>query len=284
MRFGVNILDRGSQQSVLAAFFAVAAIILTLFSICWSWEYGSWPRVKDGPAEASITLNVSPKEAIVVLDGVDTLAEKRRTPVRSTPGLHHLAISLAGYSGVKDTIPLHEGENPPRSYALSLVPRDRPARAGLVVRTTPPGATISIDGTSVGQTEYTTTAMSPGRYTLRIISADGKNTWEERIVLQASRTLEIPKIDFSRRVMVVVRGIDANGKHVAGYLYIDGQPVMNLALGQPHKTPAQGPVAVGQHRFQVKAEGYEQPGGALIKNIRDNGVEVVVVLRRKAGR
>jgi hypothetical protein len=280
VRVGSMILGERDSRSILAASFALAAIVLTALSLYWSWDRTSSPPVKDEPAEARITITVTPKDAVVVFDGEDTLARGELALVRSTPGVHHLSVSMAGYTGVHDSVELQEGDNPPRSYALSKPKVSAYAR--LKVRTSPPGAKIYIDGSPVGETEYSNDAISSGSHTLRVVSPGQKNIWEERISLQSGKTLEVPLIDFTRQVHIIVYAQDPAGERIAGYLNIDGQALMSRSLGQRVKTPARGQVTVGQHRFQVIAEEYEQQGGVLTKNIRNDG-EITVILRKKAG-
>jgi len=61
---------------------------------------------------------------------------------------------------------------------------------GLVVRAEPPGASVFINGRSVGTSPYIKSEMSPGSYTIRIVKEEYE-TFEKELNVEVGKTVEV---------------------------------------------------------------------------------------------
>jgi hypothetical protein len=145
-------------------------------------------------ATASLLVRSTPAGATVSIDGVARGVTP--LPLRDLEfGDHVVIVSRPGYVAAERQVTL-TSDRPARSIELSLA-AERVARAAapagpagvatagsLVVESRPAGATVVVDGRSVGVTPLTITPMTPGRHSVRLERA-GYRAWMTTIDVQA---------------------------------------------------------------------------------------------------
>jgi hypothetical protein len=145
-------------------------------------------------ATASLLVRSTPAGATVSIDGVARGVTP--LPLRDLEfGDHVVIVSRAGYVAAERQVTL-TSERPSRSIELTL-PAERVARGSapagpaaveatgsLVVESRPAGATVVVDGRSVGVTPVTITPVTPGRHSVRLERA-GYRPWVTTIDVQA---------------------------------------------------------------------------------------------------
>jgi len=129
----------------------------------------------------SLVISSIPNESSVVING----QYRGKTPLTLDtidPGIYTVNISRFGYSPYSTTTTLRSGESAEITATL-------PAERGtLFVNTTPPGATISVDGNAAGMTPVTLANLVPGNHTVTI-AKDGYIPEEQQIVITAGTTV-----------------------------------------------------------------------------------------------
>jgi serine/threonine-protein kinase len=109
-----------------------------------------------------IWVATNPPGAKAVLD--DNLAQACRTPcfLHGSPGVHHLTISQAGYQNEYREI--HVGDTAYDVAPISL----RQPEGTLWLTTSPPGATVLINGKPIAQRTPAQITLPPGSYTVTV--------------------------------------------------------------------------------------------------------------------
>lgn len=118
-------------------------------------------------SRASLTFEIEPAGATLSIDGrqIGTLPLTR--PLELTPGEHQVEISLANYQTRRDEVTLTAHQR--RLYNATLLPVALNAR--LSISTTPPDATLTLDGAEIPQSQ-TPQPVAPGEHSLTV-SRDG---------------------------------------------------------------------------------------------------------------
>lgn len=132
-----------------------------------------------------ITVLSNPSTAYIVIDGVST-GHVTPSQVPVSPGTHTLTLRKLGYLEASDTFSVKSGEQQSRNVTLleaGSTPDIRVAQTSgvrkmfggnkvtgvrLTVRTTPPGATVVIDGQMVPRTTPVDFGLNPGSYVMEI--------------------------------------------------------------------------------------------------------------------
>lgn len=143
------------------------------------------PRKTTG---AWLALEVEPADATIVVDGVE---ERSGSPLRVgplDPGKHTVEIRAPGHEPVERTITLRAGKTEPLRVELRRKAR---APARIDVRSTPPGATVLVDGKVRGRTPLRGLRLSPERSYEVALSHDGHEPWQTTIEPAAGKALEI---------------------------------------------------------------------------------------------
>ncbi len=132
-----------------------------------------------------VWVSTNPPGAKAVLD--DDLSQVCRTPciVHASTGIHHLTISQAGY------------ENEYREIRIGDTAQDVPPitlrkpSGTLMLTTTPPGATVRVDGKLIQQLTPATIVLPPGTYSITVERGGQSRT--QRVEIQQSLVyLRIP--------------------------------------------------------------------------------------------
>lgn len=187
--------------------------------------------------EAPITVSLSstPIGATATVDG---------KPVGLTPvdvdlalGKHQLTLALQGHQGVQTTLTV--SRKGPRDFTFPL----SAPRFQLAVQSTPPGATVRLDGEAVGVTPWT------GR------TASGPHALELALPGYASATQDVSVLPRPGPTRVAVKLVPVPTALVltvepkAARVLLDGKGV--VATGAPL------PVKPGPHAIAVECPGYE---------------------------
>ncbi len=145
--------------------------IITLVFLAGSYWY--WNQL------VPVALTVSPAEASLVLNGKDVaLGEDGALHLKR--GKHLLEVVSPGHSAHKEVLDLLFGKPVPYSISLSVLP-------GLLsVITQPDQATISIDGTVVGQTPLIGHILEPGEYEI-VVEAENYLPHQEKATVHGRR-------------------------------------------------------------------------------------------------
>lgn len=113
---------------------------------------------------ATVVVRVDGGPAELLVDGAPVGTTPLPEPLLLGPGPHALAARRAGHEPAAARLELVSGER--REVVLAPRPIARaPERGTLTVATRPTGATISIDGTAVGQATWTG-ELNPGGHTV----------------------------------------------------------------------------------------------------------------------
>ena len=115
------------------------------------------------------------------------------TPTRSPEVSRPAAAAPAGRPDPRPLPPARAEASAPRSRSQAAAPE--PGR--LLVRSTPAGARVVVDGRNVGLTPITLTGLPPGSHAVRILR-DGYAAVERRISLSGTRTSQSIAVNLSR--------------------------------------------------------------------------------------
>lgn len=153
------------------------------------------------PSVATLSVEVSPPEAKVRIDGADQGA----SPYTLEPGEHALEASAAGFVADRRTVKLAAGERVSLIVKLDhevvaaapeVVKRDRPAaRApkGTLRLDTVPWTTVYLGGTRLGETPILGASLPVGRHVLRLVNSEQniEHTVEVEITANATTTKKL---------------------------------------------------------------------------------------------
>jgi hypothetical protein len=194
-----------------------------------------------------------------------------------------------------DAVPAAEADAPPRRAVVPPLPAPLPsaappARGTLVVRSTPTGARVFVDGQDRGATPLRLAALSLGAHAIRI-TRDGYAQEDRRLSLTATRPSQTLTVSLVPASASAANSPPApsgtSAQPTTGLLRIESRPlgasvyVNDRLVG---KTPLQiGDVTSGEHSVRLELDGY----GKWITSVRvTGGVEqrVAASLEQLAGR
>ncbi|RCV64226.1 CASH domain-dontaining protein [Methanophagales archaeon] len=135
------------------------------------------------PPEGFLTVTSTPSGAAIIIDDMPTgVLTPFTMPLQ--PGPHTLKLTLEGYHDWTEKVQITDGETTYAQATLTLIP---PIEGVLTVTSTPSGAAITIDGTSIGETTPHTRPMVPGAYTIKL-TLDGYHDWKQRVQVMSGET------------------------------------------------------------------------------------------------
>ena len=212
---------------------------------------------------ARVSIKANPATAEFRLDGKFT-PRARLADTTLPVGPHRIEISAEGYTSVKDSFSLSRGLNPERTYTLNkiFVPLPSQPVAGNSDSTSKPNArltprvgalqvlvlpfgSIYIDGKLQKEDwdRQFKTDLEVGAYLLKAVHPNF-GTWEKQITIEAETLRDIP-IDFNKMVKLKVTATPVDGE-----IFVDG--------ASKGYTPKELRLRIGQHRLEVRREGYER--------------------------
>jgi len=217
-REGLGAFDEGDHEAALRAFqrsFELRPVPSVLFNIARTYEglrrypeairtYERYLReeVSVPPARrrlvrdemerltrliAPLEVTVSPPGARIRIDGEEVEAGS----IPLAPGEHLLEVSAPGHATERREIAAEAGRR--LELQIELMPAEDPAR--LAVTSTPPGATVEIDGESQGVSPWSG-PVAPGPHRLRLV-LDGYSVGEREVVLTAGQDRSL-QVELSR--------------------------------------------------------------------------------------
>jgi serine/threonine protein kinase len=162
-----------------------------------------------------------------------------------------------------------------RSTAGDAPAASKPLFAGRVlVRSTPPGARVFVDGRSGGETPATVRDLARGAHQVRLV-LEGYTTVERRIVITASQpalALNVPM----PKVPVVPTRLDSvlvvESRPAGATVFLDGRDIGKTPLTLPS-------VPVGVHAVRMELDGYRK-WSASIQVLASNQNRVAASLER----
>jgi formylglycine-generating enzyme required for sulfatase activity len=193
-------------------------------------------KVELTPLWAPVTIDSSPRGAIVRIDGEDF----GQTPLTADllEGGHKLELRLAGYKAYRTS--LNVLANQPYSLPVAMLV---PADGGLILTSDPDGATVSIDGEFAGQTPLEI-ELEPGMDHRISVSKSGHDTTSDTIRLASGQTREIHvSLDAQYGEIEIV------GEPTDAELFIDGK-----SQGSVSQTVR---LTAVPHELEVRKAGYE---------------------------
>lgn len=204
-------------------------------------------------AAAAVTVLTHPPDALVRLDG-HVVKDGGPAPWSgyAAAGAHRIRAERAGFTPEEGAVMLAAGD------AATVTLRLRAAPASLVVRSTPPGARVELNGEPRGQTPATFLDLDPAQPHRLLLTLECHAPYEKTIALGAGQeqVLEValsPAPDCLRRA-ALRPALAASGK--PGFLRLLAKPpaevlVDGVAIG---KTPlVDHALAPGTHRVELVA-------------------------------
>jgi hypothetical protein len=215
------------------------------------YEVASWQRrpgaagaAAAGPAPAQATSGSSVREF--------TESAVREPAAAATPGTPGTDVSLTPNAA--------KAERPPagaRSAAAT------PAAAGrLLIRSTPAGARVVLDGRDVGETPVTVRDVARGAHTVRVVR-DGYVPGQRRVIVSATSPAQSLTIALARaRPAAAAPSTPSRPGQSAAALNVESRPAgANVFLDDKliGRTPLQvGEVAAGDHTVRIELDGYRR--------------------------
>ncbi|MFY1642765.1 PEGA domain-containing protein [Methanoculleus bourgensis] len=136
---------------------------------------------QDGEDTVSISIDSSPPDALVFIDGFPT---GEQTPCRVeglSPGRHRVLVAKPGYIPAEDIITIPEGSSG-TGGSITCTLREYP-HGDLLVESTVPDARIYLYSRYAGEkTPHTFSGMSIGSYDVRVVSENATKTIEDVLV------------------------------------------------------------------------------------------------------
>ncbi|HSF15199.1 MAG TPA: TonB family protein [Vicinamibacteria bacterium] len=128
-------------------------------------------------------VQTSPPGADVWIDG--SLQGVSPLTVESlAAGEHSVRVAKDGYLPFEDRFELLAGSQGPLNFAL------QPARMSLFLESVPTGASVKVDGRSIGQTPVEDAQLDPGQHEIEVEN-DGYAAWGSVVVAQAGETVNL---------------------------------------------------------------------------------------------
>lgn len=202
------------------------------------------------PIGGSLVIKTQPSGARVNIDGREMINQLTPFDIKNIIlGFHQLKVQKTGYAAYQEKIEVKRGETTIKKIELVQI------KGKLNIRVIPWG-TIYIDNklqktSSDIKHEF---ELPVGKHVLRIVHPTlGK--WQKEIRVAKLKITSI-KLNFNKKMPIIISATDKNGKTLAGDVYIDGK---NIGL----KTPADLKLGIGLHSLLVKKTGYIAPGGEI---------------------
>jgi alpha-tubulin suppressor-like RCC1 family protein len=147
------------------------------------------PKNPATPTTATLTVTSTPSGAQVYV-GSYSIGTTPITNKTVTPGTRTVLVTLAGYEDYHVTVTLQAGMPKTVTAPLTRSPAT-PTTATLTVTSTPSGARVFLDGTSIGTTPITNKTVNPGTYSL-LLSLVGYQDYPESVTLLVGTTKTLP--------------------------------------------------------------------------------------------
>jgi hypothetical protein len=148
----------------------------------------------------------------------------------------------------------------------------------VLVRSTPPGARVFVDGRSGGETPATVRDLARGAHQVRLVR-EGYTTVERRIVVTASRpalSLTVPMVKApapsARTPGNEAAALVVESRPTGATVFVDGRPVGMTPLTLPG-------LRAGAHAVRIEIEGY-RPWSSSVQVVGGEENRVTASLER----
>jgi len=191
------------------------------------------------PKTGKLTIRTVPSGARVVVGGKNR-GVSPLTVKDVEEGSYDVEITLKGYEPVKVSVDVAENGDVDREYAM------KPLKASLLINTEPNGASIILDGKSIGKVTPCRIDVDPGRDFSITVMADGYSDVTRSFHLGPGEngTVTIP-LEKEQGVLVV------SGSPLDAELWIDGEK-----RGAVSSSGARFNVSTGNHSIEVRKKAY----------------------------
>ena len=174
---------------------------------------------------------------------------------------YHVTVKKENYQTVTEDLPKVGGELQHIPLFMTLIPLV-PKTGNISVSSSPTRAVFILDGTEQGVTPQTITNVTPGTYSVRLVSP-GYETWSGTAVVSAEDTC---KIDGYLKKKRAFGTLSINSDPAGAEIYLDG-----WYYGTTPMTV--GGISADSHIIEIKMDGYTNIIKSVI--IRDNTVTPV---------
>lgn len=220
-------------------------------------------RIELAPREAFglLTVKSDPTGAEVRLDG-RTVGTTPLIDYECAGGVKAMEVLLADYLTVSEPVEVIDGRTVERKLVLS------PSRGTVVVESSPPGASVLLDGKDTGQrTPCTLVGLAMGRQKLAL-RLDGYAADSFEVDLAGGGTARVHRELLARQGLMLVLIEDANGGSMECPVMLDGN-LVGLA-------PWKGTVQARPH--DVSVECLEGRASQVVNVLPDERARVVLVV------
>ncbi len=181
----------------------------------------------------------------------DRKASGKTTPVNIHNlkiGKHSVTLRKKGYREYSTKITIKDG-------ATTDIQAQLTALMGKLSILVLPYGSVFIDGKLKKENTHLgyNTALPAGEYTIRV-THPMFGRWEKRVEITPDGHREL-SVDFNRVFDVRITAFNKSNKPVMGEIYIDDQPT-------GYSPPKKMPLRFGQHKIEVRRDGYQLTGGA----------------------
>jgi hypothetical protein len=213
-----------------------------------------------GSSQPRFARDESPRSAEPAVSAPAPKAENLPPESTASKTSSEPAADLPVKSVSSEPVPVQEPEpgNPPPAAPPASPVQQPPGR--LVVRTTPAGARVILDGHDVGHTPYTAKAVGRGTHTVRLVR-DGYTPAERRVVVTAAQPDASLNVQLNPiREQASPPASSATSGRLAGALFVESRPT-GAAVYVDGKMSGTTPmlldgVDAGEHVVRIEAEGY----------------------------
>jgi eukaryotic-like serine/threonine-protein kinase len=187
--FGAGLLDRGPSHTtrnlIVGALIAAIVGVVLLITVGRGGDREPTVTASPAPITGKLRFIVEPKDAVVRIAGIEPHTGSDWS-VELEAGVFQVEISRDGYKSWVTQIELSPGDS--QTVRVVLEQGGNPNVATLVIRSTPAGLTVLLDGQEIGQTPLTR-EVPPGPHTVALRSG-GEIRWRESFQAQANTKFE----------------------------------------------------------------------------------------------
>jgi hypothetical protein len=204
---------------------------------------------------------------VVQMTGAPPPATASAAPRAETIPAEPPVVQVPSTPAPRPSVPESPAASAPRA-AVNKVPVPADETGRLLVRSTPAGARVFVDGKDVGATPQTVGDLSSGTHVVRLVQ-DGYTTEERRVSISADRPAQSITVELVRQRAAVDRVPSAPAPSTPGtvgrfigVLVVDSRPPGASVFvdgKQAGKTPLEvSSVDAGSHALRIELDGYQR--------------------------
>ncbi|MGR3174615.1 MAG: PEGA domain-containing protein [Candidatus Scalindua sp.] len=185
----------------------------------------------------SVIIESTPPNASVFLDGEDV----GKTPANLksiAPGTHEVEVRMDGYEVWSESVIVEEDIENTITAALQL------KTGSVIIESTPPNASVFLDGEDVGKTPANLKSIVPGRHIVEV-RMEGYEIWSESVDIEAKTEKTLTAVLVIKTGSIMIESEPTEAK-----IYLDGE--------EAGTTPdTLSPITIGVHEVEIRMDGYE---------------------------